>query len=314
MPRFDQRLYAKEFNNCPVFPGLPARKKCGRYCVIFLFEARSVLWYTGRMKIQELPGSPRAILAYWKKALENNTLHHAYALVGGGRDAQRALIRALLVELGIQTNEHFSSHPDVIVLGQNNEGETERITVDDVRLLKNRFSGYATREQGWRVAVLEQAHTMTHEAANALLKILEEPGKKTLFVLCVQTHELLIPTVRSRCHMVYVTQNFSDVGTAPEEKKERELCTAFINGTRTEQWALLETVFKKKGKDGGPDVEKLLHVWEHTTRVAWRQALSQKQRSEARLRGCLEHMQNMRVDFSHHVNPRLLFEQLVINS
>ena len=151
-----------------------------------------------------------------------------------------------MVELGIQTNEHFSSHPDVIVLGQNNEGETERITVDDVRLLKNRFSGYATREQGWRVAVLEQAHTMTHEAANALLKILEEPGKKTLFVLCVQTHELLIPTVRSRCHMVYVTQNFSDVGTAPEEKKERELCTAFINGTRTEQWALLETVLKKK--------------------------------------------------------------------
>ena len=73
-----------------------------------------------------------------------------------------------------------------------------RITVDEVRALKSFFQ-LSAAEGGWRVAIIDTADEMNESAANALLKILEEPPPRAaLLLVCAQPARLL-PTLRSRC-------------------------------------------------------------------------------------------------------------------
>lgn len=76
------------------------------------------------------------------------------------------------------------------------------ITVDEVRALKGFFQLSAT-DGGWRVAIVDAADEMTDAAANALLKILEEPPARAVLLLVCHRPARLLPTLRSRCrHLV----------------------------------------------------------------------------------------------------------------
>ncbi len=72
------------------------------------------------------------------------------------------------------------------------------ITVDEMRALKGFFQLTAT-EGGWRVAIVDAADEMTPQAANALLKILEEPPERAALLLVCHQSARLLPTIRSRC-------------------------------------------------------------------------------------------------------------------
>jgi hypothetical protein len=54
----------------------------------------------------------------------------------------------------------------------------------------------------YKVYIIDEVHMLTNEAFNALLKTLEEPPARTLFVLCTTAPEQLLPTIRSRCQRV----------------------------------------------------------------------------------------------------------------
>lgn len=72
------------------------------------------------------------------------------------------------------------------------------ITVDETRALKGFFQLSAT-DGGWRVAIVDAADEMNNAAANALLKILEEPPEKTIILMISHQPARLLPTIRSRC-------------------------------------------------------------------------------------------------------------------
>ncbi|MEL6678288.1 MAG: DNA polymerase III subunit delta' [Pseudomonadota bacterium] len=72
------------------------------------------------------------------------------------------------------------------------------ITVEEVRKLKSAFTLSAT-EGGWRVAIIDAMDEMNTAAANALLKLLEEPPERTVFLLVCHQPGRLLPTIRSRC-------------------------------------------------------------------------------------------------------------------
>ncbi|GGA10705.1 DNA polymerase III subunit delta' [Neptunicoccus cionae] len=74
----------------------------------------------------------------------------------------------------------------------------KEITVDEVRKLKSFFALSAT-DGGWRVAIVDDIDLMNVSAANALLKILEEPPEKTVLLLVSHQPARLLPTIRSRC-------------------------------------------------------------------------------------------------------------------
>ena len=72
------------------------------------------------------------------------------------------------------------------------------IRVDEIRHLKSSFSLSVT-DGGYRVAIVDCADDLNINAANALLKTLEEPPKNTVFLLISHNVHSLIPTIRSRC-------------------------------------------------------------------------------------------------------------------
>lgn len=72
------------------------------------------------------------------------------------------------------------------------------IRVDDVRKVSS-FLTKTSFNDGWRVVIMDSADEMNRNAANALLKILEEPPAKTVLLLVSHNPSLLLPTIRSRC-------------------------------------------------------------------------------------------------------------------
>lgn len=92
------------------------------------------------------------------------------------------------------------SHPDVTRV------RTAKLSigVDEVRELVRRAALTPTG-RGWQVIVVEDADRLTEHAVNALLKAIEEPGAKTVWLLCTPTVEDVLPTIRSRCRLVTLT-------------------------------------------------------------------------------------------------------------
>lgn len=93
-------------------------------------------------------------------------------------------------------------HPDLIVLGREENQKTGKlsnfIVIDQVRRLTDRFS-MTSGAGGWRIAIVDCAEEMNLNAANALLKLLEEPPPRSLLLLVSHAPGRLLPTIRSRC-------------------------------------------------------------------------------------------------------------------
>ena len=92
------------------------------------------------------------------------------------------------------------SHPDLLVLQRGVEkGKLKAgITVDASRKAADFFSKTAGAG-GWRIAIVDSADEMNAAAANSLLKTLEEPPERSLFILVCHQRGRLLPTIRSRC-------------------------------------------------------------------------------------------------------------------
>ena len=86
------------------------------------------------------------------------------------------------------------SHADVELI----KTEGLSIKIDEIRDLISR-SSWAPLVTAWRVVVIEDADRLTDSAANALLKVVEEPGLRTVWLLCAPTLTDVLPTIRSRC-------------------------------------------------------------------------------------------------------------------
>jgi hypothetical protein len=91
-------------------------------------------------------------------------------------------------------------HPDVVTLLR--EGAANIVPIESVRAQVISRLGLPPHEGDVRVFLVEEATSLAPPAANALLKTLEEPPARTLFVLCTTAPEQLLPTIRSRCQRV----------------------------------------------------------------------------------------------------------------
>jgi DNA polymerase III subunit delta' len=94
------------------------------------------------------------------------------------------------------------AHPGLLVLRRPYDLSRKRllsvISVDEVRKLRA-FLGHTAEAGGWRVVIVDSADELNPNAANALLKSLEEPPPRALFLLVTAQPSGLLPTVRSRC-------------------------------------------------------------------------------------------------------------------
>lgn len=97
------------------------------------------------------------------------------------------------------------SHPGLIVIRRAFDQKTKRfpatIPVDEVRRLKV-FLSLSAEEGSRRVVIVDSADELNINAANALLKSLEEPPPRTLFLIVATAPGRLLPTIRSRCRLL----------------------------------------------------------------------------------------------------------------
>jgi DNA polymerase-3 subunit delta' len=94
------------------------------------------------------------------------------------------------------------SHPGLLVLKRGVNPDTGKLmgvlSVGEVRRLAN-FFGMTSGAGGWRVAIVDTADDMNDAAANALLKMLEEPPSRAMLLVLSHRPGRLLPTIRSRC-------------------------------------------------------------------------------------------------------------------
>lgn len=151
-------------------------------------------------------------------ALQGGRMHHAWLLAGpkglGKATLAYRFARAALGAKRIGPRpldvdpEHVVarrvaalSHPDLFVLrrGLNERGKARReITVDDARELGHFFS-LAPSEGGMRVAIIDAVDDLNRNAANAILKTLEEPPARSVLLLVCHAPGAALATIRSRC-------------------------------------------------------------------------------------------------------------------
>ena len=168
-------------------------------------------------EVFELQGHGEAEAAF-EAARRRGRLHHAWLLtgtegVGKATFAYRAARRLLGGQpnkaygvLGVSPDDHVSrqliarSHPDFMVLERIGEDGKPRkvIPVDEARKLSEFFSK-SPASAPHRVAIVDAADDLNVNAANAVLKTLEEPPAHGVLLLISHSPGRLLPTIRSRC-------------------------------------------------------------------------------------------------------------------
>lgn len=146
------------------------------------------------------------------KRQAQHTLPHAWVWVGHKGVGKRELSQAFAQRLLCQTQTAcgychacvlFSCghHPDYRCLDPLDAGQ---IKIDQIRAATESLTKTA-QQGGYRVVVIQDAHTLNVAAGNALLKTLEEPGDDTLLILLTDREAFLSATLRSRCQLLKIT-------------------------------------------------------------------------------------------------------------
>src|SRR5919107_3486991 len=182
-------------------------------------------------------GHDSAVAAF-RESLDSGRLHHAWLVsgpegVGKNLFASKAALRVLAQGQGRVDapgldvpDDHQAahlvaagSHPDLMRLERlpresSASGELARsVTVDQVRSLQRLFNTTASMSP-WRVVIVDSIDDLERNAANALLKNLEEPPPSSLFLLVSHAPERLLPTIRSRCRPLRLSRLDEDAMTS----------------------------------------------------------------------------------------------------
>lgn len=149
------------------------------------------------------------IIAQLREVIQKGRISHAYLFSGppgvGKKTVAEVFAAAINCEYAPEGCGKCPScvrirkriHPDIFLI----EPEGNYITIGQARELQHEVN-LKSFEARFRVFIIDEAHCLTEEAANALLKTLEEPPENIIFILITSAPEGLLPTIKSRCQLI----------------------------------------------------------------------------------------------------------------
>jgi DNA polymerase-3 subunit delta' len=218
--------------------------------------------FSAPREVNELFGHGAAV-AEFDAALASGRLHHAWLIVGPegvgkatlayylarevlalGEGGSLTSARALGMDGALCRKVAALAHPNLLLLRRSYNEKTKRysqwIGVDEVRRLRN-FLGHSAGETGWRVVIVDRADELNQNAANALLKALEEPPQRTLFLLVVAAEGRIPVTIRSRCRTLRIS------GLAERDLRDAVVAALERDGHEVEEAPLATAILLSQG-------------------------------------------------------------------
>ena len=209
----------------------------------------------------DIPGQDR-VIARLRAAIAQDRVHHAYLLTGPTGSGKRRTALALASALnclehpgeGCTTCEACEKieggfHPDVVTLER--EGAANMVPIETIRREVVARIAMPPHEARVRVFVIDEATALAPPAANSLLKTLEEPPARTMFVLGTIAPDQLLPTIRSRSQrLVFAPVAGTDIlaGEEPERAgRLAQLADAVAGFGGGPVWALAQKIADGKG-------------------------------------------------------------------
>ena len=180
---------------------------------------------------------------------------HAYLFTGQDAVEKKSFTEDVCVLL---TGKGFENNPDLKLIRPKTEDDEYKIYTEDIRDLKS-FMSLRPYSSEYKIAVIDNADAFTTEAANAMLKILEEPPKKSVLVLISSKPRVLPKTILSRCETVVFPPQ-------PEIQTE-EMSKALTELRKVVRYGMAERIqYAKKLHEKGGYTE-LINLWLRSLRL-----------------------------------------------
>ncbi len=194
------------------------------------------------------------IKKFFESAIENSHLNHAYVFSGQDEIGKKTF--ALELAQLMSGNSH-----DIFFLTPESSDSGQSIAIDEIRKLKSSMS-LSSYGDAYKVAVIDEAHLMTVEAQNALLKTLEEPSRSSIFILITSVPNSLLSTIASRCQEIrFLPHSKEEILTIIEDSKlaqpQKNFLAEFSNG----RIGLIKRILEEQSYDEVKDsVEELMDL------------------------------------------------------
>jgi len=143
---------------------------------------------------------------FFSRAADEGLLSHSYILSGPDQVGKKNLALHVASKLLNIPVERLFTNPDFYYLTRVEDEKTGKlkqdISIAQTRGLRERLVN-SSWLKGYQVVIIDEAEKLNEESGNSLLKLLEEPGVKTIFFLITTNDEAVLPTIRSRSQLMH---------------------------------------------------------------------------------------------------------------
>ncbi len=187
------------------------------------------------------------------KAVKLKSMSHAYLFHGVDDVEEIALDFIKKVNKEVCNKE---GTPNILYI----EPESNQIKIDQIKKELRTFIASTSMDNAYKIVLIRQAHYLNEQAQNSLLKSLEEPKGKVLFILITRYPDVLLDTVLSRCTKIFFPFLISNLTDEEKEyiKDIQELSEAELH----KRFVYVKNIFK--GKDSAEELNKakdILRTW-----------------------------------------------------